>query len=260
MSTNEGSLKVDGFTIDEGLQKMLAAYRLASAKSDTAVPEDHPVLQRQSRINSLAKNLEGIVKKHLGSAPRFDPNKDNEKADAILNELAYTIAQTEGYQGKPTEFKDVDARRYLETVSARTGNPVFANKTALVESILNLAFANPDNEQYDKNSPLAQLINYVAAQQENPGKESGQLSTKELNYQRQVFGEKWNKLGADGMAIPRKFNAVTEIPLKPTASFSEAFGALEESGRLEAQTLISKLPKTYKGGTAPAPTGAYAVH
>ena len=259
MSTNEGLLKMDGFTIDEGLQKMLRAYRLDQAKSDTAVPEDHPVLQRESRINPLVKSLEGILKKHLGGAERLNPNTDNDKADAIFNELAYALAQTEGYKGKQTEFKDVDARRYLEAVTARTGNPVFGNKTALIESVLNLAFANPDNTQYDKNSPLAQLINYVAGQQEKPSEESGQLSTKELTYQRQVAGEKWNKLGEDGMAIPRRFNAITGIPLKPNASSSEAFGAMEEAGRLEAQTLISRLPKTYKG-TAPAPTGAYAAH
>lgn len=243
--TTEGSLKVDGFTIDEGLQKILNAYRLEQAKSDTAVPEDHPMLKRQDRIKLPVKSLEGIVKKHLGDAPRFDIEKDNKKAESILNELAYALAQSEGYKDKLENFKDEDVRRYLGQVANATGNPIFNNKTALIRSILDLSFANPENDQYDKNSPLAQLIGYIGVQKDKPSEESGELSSSKLNYMKQVTAEKWNMLGKDGRAIPNIFSAKTGIKLKPYATAAEAFGEIERQGTYQLQGLIAKLPKTH---------------
>lgn len=248
MSTkiDEGSLKVDGFTIDEGLQKVLEAYRLQNAKSDTAVPEDHPILRRQNRITPHVKGLEGIVKNHLGKSPRFNPEMDYEKADAIINELAYALAKTEGYKGELKDFKDEDVRRYLGNVATATGNPIFSNKTALIDSILNLAFANPDSEQYAKDSPLAVLTGYIGALQDDPDKESKDLSSAKLNYTKQVLAEKWSRLGKDGRAIPNVFNAKTGINLKPYATANEAFAEVERQGTYELQGIISKLPKTYQ--------------
>ncbi|MEK6983976.1 MAG: hypothetical protein AABX33_05360 [Nanoarchaeota archaeon] len=235
---SEGSLKVDGFTIDEGIKNQLEAYRLQQAKSDTAVPENHPILKRQNRITPIVKGLEGIVKKHLGEAPRFNPDTGNKKAESILKELAYALAQTEGYGGKIEGFNDELARSYLGQVSTATGNPIFGNMTQLIRIILDLNFANPDNEQYDKNSPLAQLISYIAVKKDKPSNRS--------NYERQVMGEKWNMLGEDGRAIPRTFTERSGIKLKPYATSSEAFGELERAGTYELQGIISKLPKTYK--------------
>lgn len=245
MSTDEGSLKVNDFTIDEGLQKILEAYRLQQAKSDTVVPEDHPILKRQNRINPEIKGLEGIVKRHLGESPRFDTKKGYNKAEAIVNELAYAFAQTKCYKGKLEEFKDENVRDYLGQIANATGNPIFSNKTALIRSILDLSFANPENDQYDKNSPLAQLIGYIAVQKDKPSEESGELSSSKLNYMRQVFAEKWNMLGKDGRAIPNAFTHKTGTGLEPYATGAEAFAGLERDGSYQLQGLITGLPKTH---------------
>ena len=243
--TKEGSLKANGFTIDEGLLDILKSYRLQNEKSHTAVPEDHPTLQRQERIKPHVKSLDNIVKQHLGSAPRFDVNHDEKKAESILKELAYTLAQTKEYKGKPEDFNDEMVRDYLAQVATATDNPIFRNKTALVRSILDLPFANPDNDQYDKNSPLAQLINYIAILKDNPSKESGQVSSGKLNYIKQVLAEKWNTMGKDGKAIPNAFQALTGVDLKPYATGGEAFAEVERQGNYQLQGLVAKLPKTY---------------
>ena len=91
---------------------------------------------------------------------------------------------------------------------------------------------------------MAQLINYIAVQKDEP--------RQKLNYKKQVFGEKWNMLGEDGRAIPRAFTTSTGIPLKPYATANEAFADLERAGTYEAQGLVLKLPKTYRP-TIPAP-------
>ena len=236
MATQTDEIKLNGVTADKALMEMLAMYRQQNAKGDTVVPENHPVIKRQSRLDSNEKGLEGLVKKSLGDNPRFNPHADYAKADEIIRGLAYELAKTEGHKGELKDFKDEDARRVLSRASQETGNPVFGNKTAFIQSILDLAYANPDSKQYDRNAPIAQLISYIARERDT--------ESKKIVYYRQLFAEKWQRPG-DGIALQNQFSAATGIPLARTATANEAFGELERKGQYDAQGALLKLPKTY---------------
>lgn len=228
-----GELMLNGISVDDGLRELLEAYVVQNEHTDSDKAPDHPVIERQRRISKNTSGLEDVVKGVLGEG--IKASKD--QAEAIAKNLAYELAQTEGFAGKPEDVSDEQVRKYLTQASNALGNPTIGNKTELVENIMNLAAAKPGDPLYDANSALAQLISYIAAQKDG--------ESRRLTYLRQLFAEKWARPG-DGIELQHRFSDKLRVPLGPTATANNAFTELDRRAALRAQLYAQEQgPKTY---------------
>ncbi len=233
MTTKTEDLKLNGVTVDEGLKELLDAYRVQEAKSDTAVPADHPVIVRQRRISENTQGLEGKVKGILGNSIRAD----EKQAEDIIKNLAYEIAKSEtGFKGELKDFSDEQVRRYLTQAGSVLGNPTIGNNTEFKKSIINLAATKPGDPLYDSNSALAQLIQYIATQKD---KESTRI-----NYLNTLIAEKW-AMPEYGIKLQERVGKAFGLPLNKTATASEALGDINRKAQLEAQMYATQTGKTY---------------
>lgn len=233
---------LNGVSVDEAVDELLRAYTITSdSGQDTHGPTDHPVLVRQRKISDNTQGLEGKVKDIIGDSIKAD--KANAKS--IIKELAYALAKIEGYGGKLEDFTDEKSRTYLSQASSALGNPTIGNQTEFIKSIMNLTSAKPGDPAYDANSPLAQLIGYIATQQDD--------GSRRISYLQQLVQEKWSQpeMGINLQdSIRNKFG----IPLNATATASEALGEINRRATLEAQTYAAQAGKTYLKG------GGYGAH
>ncbi|MEK6892449.1 MAG: hypothetical protein AABX25_04645 [Nanoarchaeota archaeon] len=228
-----GGLKLDGVTLDQGMKEILGAYLMHESHDSTHVPADHPVIARQRRISDNTHSIEDIVKGILGKSVKAEEGS----ADKIMSKLAYELAQTEGFKGKPEEFTEEQARLYLSHASSALGNPTIGNRTEFKKSIVNMGAAKPGDPLYDANSALAQLIQYIATQKD---KESRRIS-----YLQTLLQEHGTQPGyVTAMqhpvehAVGKKFN--------PTASVADMLGELTRKGQLQSQQYAAEAgPKTY---------------
>ena len=230
--SHDENFKLDGVTVDEGIKELLPMYKVQAERSDTPVLKDHPVIARQGRIADNAQGLEGKIKEVLGSSVKADQGN----AETIIKKLAYEVAQNEGFSGKPEELKDEQVRKYLAQVGSALGNPTIGNITEFTKSIMNLPAAKAGHPLYDANSPLAQLIQYIARQKDKEERRS--------EYLNNLIAEKWAMPGyAINMQerIKREFG----IPLNRTATASEALGEINRNASLEAQAYANRTGKTY---------------
>ena len=127
---HNGEMMLNGVSVDQGILELLQAYSATAQHSDTGVPAEHPVIVRQRRIAKNASGLEEVVKEVLGESVKAD----KDKAEAIVRNLAYELAKTDGFSGAPEDLTDEKARLYLNQAGNALGNPTIASKLSLVES------------------------------------------------------------------------------------------------------------------------------
>lgn len=235
-----GTLMLNGISLDEGIQKMTQAYLADAAHSDKAVPADHPVWSRQRRISQNTENIENIVKGTLGSDVRLNPDngKDVERADNIIKRLAYEVAKLEKYAGKFEEFaKNEDlVLKYLGQASQATGNPTIGNKVELKKDILNMSAVRPGDPLYSKESPLALLIQYVAQQADDPSKQLNLIQTLLQQH------------ATDARYINHTHHALehaTGDKFRTAATIPDMVGHIRRKGEIQAQEYAAKTSKTY---------------
>lgn len=233
---------LNGVSVDQAIDELLQAYTINSKGGhDADKPTDHPFLVRQRKISDNTQGLEGKVKSIVGDSIRAD----KAKAESIIKELAYALAKTGGYGGKLEDFTDEKIRTYLSQASGALGNPTIGNKTEFIKSIMNLASAKPGDPAYDANSPLAQLIGYIATQQDD--------GSRRTSYLQQLIQEKWTQPEM-GITLQNAIRNKFGIPLNATATAGEALNEINRRATLEAQTYAAQAGKTYLNG------GGYSAH
>ena len=177
-----GKIKLDGITVDEGRKEFYKGFRIVPDK-DGKKPKEEPIIERQRRISKNVQDLEGIVKGALGDSIKASKSH----AESIAKNLAYEIAKTEGYSGKPEDLNHERILTYLTQAAQATGNPTIGNWTGLIESIMNLPAAKPGDPLYSQNSAIGQLISYIATQKDT--------ESRRLRYLQGRFAELWQKPG-----------------------------------------------------------------
>ena len=228
----EESLMLNGVSLDKGIKELLGAYLALESHDSHASNADHPIIVRQRRINKNVQDLEGKIKESLGDSLRAD----EKKADSIIKNLAYQLAVDEGYKGKIDEFKDEDARKYLTQAGDALNNPTIRNKTELKKSIINMAAVKPGDPLYDRNSPVAQLIEYIATQKDE--------ESKRLNYIQSLLQEH----ATDARyvkASQSKLGGKVGVNFSPAATIPEMIGAVGRKGQLQSQEYAEKRKTTY---------------
>ena len=232
---NEGGnyLQLNGMSVEELAGQLFGAYNIIHEDTQTEKRQD-PNADRQRRIKGFADDIEEIVKKHFeGNEVRVTSKS---KADAIIKDIAYQLALTEGFKGKIEEFSDQEAARYLTHAANETGNPLLGNKVEFAKNLMNMIAAKPGDTQYDTNSALGTLISYIAAQKDE--------ESKLLNYLRTLVGQYWNNPETAHTlqsVLGGKFN----IPLNPSATAQDFFIALGQNVQIESQRYAASGDKTY---------------
>lgn len=244
--TAHASLKLNGFTLDEGIQKLMDAYLAHEAKGDTAVPADHPVLERQVRLTDGTEGIEKIVKDTLGKASRLDPHNqaDVAKADSLIRDLAYEVAVIRKYTGKKEEMDSEDVIRYLGEAGTAMGDSTVGNIVELKKSILNMSALKPGHPLYDRNSPVAHLIQYITTQKDDESRLTQHIQTL---LQQHATNPKYI------LATQKAVGHATGKLYGPDAGIPDMILDLREAGELQAQQFARQKSKTY---TAPT----HAVH
>jgi len=219
-----GKLKLDGVNVDEGLKEIANAYKIFyDTTSDTAVPKDHPVIERQRRIAKNVDSLEGIVKGELEDSLKAS----KAQAEGMAKKMAYELAKaTDGYKGEIKDFDHEKVVKYLTEAAQATGNPAIGNWVGFIESIMNLPAAKPGDPLYQRDSALAQLINYISTQKDT--------ESRRLRYLQNRVAELWEK-PEYGIKLQGRFGEQMGIPLGPTATARDAFGEVETRATLKAQ-------------------------
>lgn len=228
-------LKLNGVTVGEWIPEMVKGYLVKAEKDSTVDPE---YLQRQRRITANTDDLEGKIKSILGDSIKLDTKSgdDKQKAVNLAYRLAFEIAKTEGYSEKLEELPHERVSTYLLQASQATGNPTIGNWTDFIESILNMPAVRPGDPLYDRNSPLAALISYVATKKDKP--------SERLQYIQRLFSQLWQKPGY-GLKLNERFSEAFGIPFGPTATANDVFGDINTRAGQEVQRLVSMRPKTY---------------
>lgn len=234
----EDNFKLNGVYVDDAIRELSQAYLKQAEKGDKAVPADHPFIVRQRRVSDNLRGLEYIVKGVLGTSIKLDSNnlEDVKKAEDITHKLAYVLAQSDGFKGKPEELDDEKVRKYLTEAGEATGNPTIRNKTELIKSILNLAAVKPGDPLYDNASALARLIEYIATQKDD--------KSRRINYLNTLIGEKW-AMPEYGIKLQKKIGETFRLPLDPTATAGEALSEINRRSQLESQLYAQTRGKTY---------------
>lgn len=231
MKTETEDFKLNGITADRALKEIYGMHNITEKPKDGTAPE-HPDLKRQRRISDNTQSLEGKVKEVLGSS--LKATKDH--ADNIIKNLAYALAQTEGYKGKIEELKDEQVRTYLSHASSALGNPTIGNQIEFIKSIINMPSAKPGDPTYDANSHLAQLIRYIATQKDEETRREAYITSK--------LAEAWTQPDK-GLKLQDKVRGIFKIPLNRTATANDALGEISRLSALEAQKYATTTGKTF---------------
>lgn len=245
---NEGGsdLQLNGMSVGDLAGKLFGAYHVVHEDSDSEKRHD-PNADRQRKIKVYSDGIEDIVKKH------FEGNEvkvtSKTKADAIIKDLAYQLALIEGFKGKPEEFSDQEAARYLTHAANETGNPLLGNKVEFAKNLMNMIAAKPGDTQYDSNSALATLISYIATQKDE--------ESKMLNYLRTMVAQHWNNPDT-AKTLQSALGGKFEMPLDPSATAQDFFTALGQYVQIEGLKYANSGDKTYLKKPTPvvgAPSG-----
>lgn len=244
-STADGSLRLNGFTLDEGIRKLVDAYLAHEAKGDTAVDKDHPVVDRQTRLTNTTEGIEKIVKDALGTASRFNPHnpEDVGKADALIKNLAYEFAKTRKYSGSLNDFTSEDVLRYLAEAGNATGDQTVGNMIEFKKNILNMPSLRAGHPLYNRESPIAHLIQYIASQKDDESRSTQHVQAllqQHATDPRYILATQ----GGLGHATGKHYS--------PSATIPEMLGDLRQAGELEAQKWAANKSKTYTAPAAPS--------
>lgn len=228
-NTADGGLMLNGMTA-EGLFDELKKFYWVEHEG----PNRHdPNSERQRRISTHQDGLESIVKGALGQSIKAKKTQ----AENIVRQLAYALAQTENLDIALEAFDDEKVRKYLSEAASATQNPTIGNKINFIESIANMIAAKPGDPQYDRNSPLAVLIGYIASQKDT--------ESRRINYDSQLLAEYWQKPGI-GIELQKLASEIFNIPLDKTATASDALSEIRTRAAVESQKYAATDPdKTY---------------
>lgn len=221
--------KLDGATVPKVVEELLGYYRLR-VKEEGQLTD--PNSDRANRIKSHSSGLEKIVKAELGDSQRAS----EKQARVIVDKLAYALAQTHGYSGKPEALTEERKAEYVNNTLAQLGIPGVSNAKQLIESIMNLAAANPDSTLYDANGSLAQFINLIAARNDN--------ESLRIQYLNQLILAAAQQPGK-GIMLQKAFNEVFGFGLKPTATGTDMLTEVRTYGASQTQEYARRMPKTY---------------
>ena len=224
------SEKLNGVTIDGAIKELSAAYKLQQTKEGALID---PNSERARRISSDVQGIESVVKGVLGNNVRA--TKD--QAYKIVSDLAYALAQAEGYTGKPGELSDERKASYLANAASATGNPVIGNTSELTQNIMDMASAKPGDPLYDSNSSIAQLINYIATRKDE--------KSARITYLNQLVVSAWQHPDK-GLKLQKALNEGFGFKLAPHASANESLGEVRNFGTRQTQEYVAKIPKTYQ--------------
>lgn len=231
MTNKTEDFQLNGSTASEALEALYRIHNVTEKPKEGVAPE-HPSLKRQRRISDNTQSLEGKIKEILGK----DLKADKKSAVAIIKNLAYALAQTEGYKGKIEELNDEKVRMYLGHASSALGNPAIGNQIEFIKSIMNLPSAKPGDPLYDTNSPLAQLIRYIATQKDEEYRKENYLNAK--------LAEAWTQPDK-GFKLQNMVSEKFGIPLNRTATANDALSQLASLSALEAQKYAATTGKTF---------------
>jgi hypothetical protein len=239
------ALKLNGITLDQGMQKLVDAYLIHAAHGDTAVPTDHPVLARQDNLTTVTEGIEKIVKDALGDSKRLDPHnsKDVARADSLMKSIAYEFAKTRKYSGKIEDMTDDDVIKYLAELGNATQDPTVGNMVEFKKSLLNAASLKPGTALYNRDSPIGHAIQYIATQKEEG---SGRLQHIQTLFQQHASNPEYVTATAHALSH------ATGKHYGRGATMSELLGDLRQAGELQAQQWAQQKSKTYTAPTQSA--------
>ncbi|MBI2661155.1 hypothetical protein HYX09_02695, partial [Candidatus Woesearchaeota archaeon] len=134
--------------------------------------------RRAGRIHTEVGSIEDLLKDVLVTKDKegkvvSDPNAQATEAQAnlIAGKLAYSLAKVlDEYKGSPSGLDEMKVDELLGRAASAIGDPSVGSKSQLVMAILSMATPNPKSHKYDRNGPLARLINYIATEADSESK------------------------------------------------------------------------------------------
>ena len=230
---NHSSLPLDGVGLDGALGEIVSAYAVPEQNGVMNIHGDHPVIERQRRIQDNSKGIEKLVEAALEG--KIKPSQN--QAKNIVKTLAYEIAKAEGeFHGEIKDFTDEQVRKYTSRAGQALGNPTISSNVELVKSIRNMASAKPGDVAYDTNSALGQLIGYAASRKDEQSLRLEYLQSliQEHSTDMPYIAALQQKLG---VAIGRQFS--------PEATIPDMIRELNDYGRLQSQRALAQTEKTH---------------
>ena len=227
------SMPLNGVGLDAAISEYAGAHVVSEHNGVMEIHGDHPVIERQRRIQEHSKGIEKLVESALEGKVKPSKNESNR----IVRTLAYELAKAEGeFHGKLEEFTDEQVRKYTSRAGQALGNPTISSNVELVKSIRNLASAKPGDVAYDTNSALAQLIGYVASRKDK--------QSLRLEYLQSLFQEHSNDMPYIA-ALQNKLGGVIGKQFSPEATIPDMLREVNEYGRLQSQRALAQTEKTH---------------
>ena len=243
--TQEAGLsdRLNGVTIDSGLKELFGYIRTQTDKDGKIVKD--PNTERAERTNRLSEGLQKIVEESLSGATRAN----EATARVIVNKLAYELAKTHGYHGKPEALTEERKLEYLSTALNAIGVPGVVDPEKFVASIMDMArpSSKPNDPLYDANSALVQFIQYIARRTEK--------EESRMNYLLTLINGAYQHPDK-AMKIQGGLRQ-NGIKVGPTATITQLNTAIREYQAGESRKYVDSLPKTYQP-KEPAPAVAPA--
>ncbi len=192
----------------------------------------NPNDDREDTIQHNLKSIDDMVSGVVSGSKELNEHQ----ARKIIKELAFRVAQTEGY-GKPiSQFSEADVIKYLRQASEGTRNPTVGNYIQLVSSIMNLDIKDPKHQRFARDSPLGVLMSYVATQQDT--------DSKYLEFLREILAQYGSKPG-DGEKIQDALGNAFKVKFKRTATMSDVIGHIERATQIEVAKYRASGKKDY---------------
>ena len=229
----KGSLPLNGVGLDGAVTELVNSYAVPEHAGVMDIHGDHPVIERQRRIQENSKGIDKLVEGILGKNVKPSQNQ----AKDMVRTLAHALAAAEGeFKGELKDFKDEDVRKYVSKAGQALGNPAISNYVELVKSIRNMASAKPGDVAYDTNSPLAQLVQYIATRKD---KQSLRVEYLQALLQEHSTDMRYIQAlqGSLGNVIGRQFT--------PEATIPDMLRELNDYGRLQSQRALAQTEKTH---------------
>ena len=230
---HKDSLPLNGVGLDQAVGEFASAYIVPEQNGIMALHGDHPIIERQRRIQDNSKGIEKLVESALEGKVKPSQNK----AKFIVKTLTYELAKSEGeFHGTLHDFTDEQVRKYTSRAGQALGNPRISSYVELVKSIRNMASAKPGDVTYDTNSPLAQLIGYVGTRKDK--------QSLRLEYLQSLFQEHSTDMPYIS-ALQKKLGPAIGKQFSPEATIPEILGEVSEYGRLQSQRALAQTDKTH---------------
>ena len=231
---HKDSMPLNGVGLDAAVNEYIGGYVVSEHNGVMQLDgKDHPVIERQRRIQEHSKGLEKTIEGVLEGKVKPSQNQ----AKRMVKTLAYELATAEGeFHGKLEEFTDEQVRKYTSRAGQALGNPTISSNVELVKSIRNLASAKPGDVAYDTNSALAQLIGYVASRKDKQSIRLEYLQSllQEHSTDMPYIAALHQKIGR---AIGKEFSLEATIP--------DMLREVNDYGRLQSQRALAQTEKTH---------------